>query len=152
MTKNLQFSRTRDVKLPNRGTSGSAGIDFYIPNDWNEGKPYIIHPNKDVLIPTGIFANIPEGYALIGYNKSGVSVKKKLRVGANVVDSDYQGEIHIHLFNDGEYSTTINPGDKILQFLLMPVDHQIPQEVPFETLYKEKSERGDGWQGSTGEK
>ena len=147
----LKFSKVREVKSPNRGTPGSAGIDFFVPSDFNDGNTFLLHPGKDVLIPGGVHCNIPEGYALIAFNKSGVATKKKLDIAAAVCDSDYCGEIHIHLFNFGEFTAEINPGDKITQFLLIPIDHRLPVEVPFEELYKNKeSERGAGGFGSTG--
>ena len=111
----MKFTKTRPVKDPNRGTSNSAGIDFYIPFDYPDTE---IEPGKSVLIPSGIKANIPSNHVLIAYNKSGVATKKNLQVGASVVDEDYQGEIHIHLTNVGTETTQVSPGDKIIQFLL----------------------------------
>ena len=146
----LKFSKLCEVKSPNRGTPGSAGIDFFVPTKFNDGKPFLLHPGKDILIPTGIKANIPSGFALIGFNKSGISIKKKLRVGANLVDEDYAGEIHIHLFNDNEFSVEINPDEKILQFVLIPINYAKIQEVPIDELFVDKyTERGAGWMGST---
>ena len=65
----LTFSKVRDVKSPERGTTSSAGIDFFVPNDFPET---IVGPHCDVLIPSGIRARIPNGFMLIGENKSGV--------------------------------------------------------------------------------
>lgn len=146
----LKFSKVCEVKSPCRGTPGSAGIDFFIPAGFNEGNPFLLHPGKDIVIPTGIHVNVPEGYAFIAHNKSGVAIKKKLRLGADTVDSDYCGQIHIHIFNDGEYTQELSPGEKIAQFLLIPVNHCLVEETDFSNLYKEKnSERGSGWMGST---
>ncbi len=147
----MKLLKIRDVKTPNRGTEKSAGIDFFIPNDYPSTE---IHPGKSVLIPSGIKANIPEGCAFIAYNKSGVATKKNLIVGASVVDEDYQGEIHIHLTNVGTESTSIHPGDKIIQLLVMPVFYE-PVEVvdSVEELYDGKTtDRGEGGFGSTGVK
>ena len=96
----MRLSRIRDVKLPTRGTTGSAGIDFYFPNDYPESL-CTVEPGERFFIPSGIKANVPEGQALIAFNKSGVALKQGLSVGACVVDSDYQGEIHLHLINVG---------------------------------------------------
>ena len=79
-------------------------------------------------------------------------MKKSLMVGACVVDSDYQGEIHLHLLNVGNERTVIAPGDKLVQFLLVPVDHCAVEEVDVDTLFEEESERGAGGFGSTGDK
>ena len=91
----MQIAKIRNVKTPTRGTNGSAGIDFYVPDDYPDSL-CTIPPGDRFFIPSGIKANVPEGYALIAMNKSGVALKKGLMVGACVVDSDYQGEIHLH--------------------------------------------------------
>ncbi len=160
----MKYSKIRKVKSPTRGTERSAGIDFFVPDEWNEGNPYSIYPGKSVLIPSGIKSKIPEGYALIAFNKSGVATKKGIIVGAEVVDEDYQGEIHLHLINtnqpyenfgEGFYSresgiVEIIPGEKLIQFVLLPINYQKPEEVELDQLYEETTERGDGGFGSTG--
>ena len=92
----MKITKIRDVKTPIRGTEGSAGIDFFVPEDFPKDL-CTIQPNERFFIPSGIKANVPDGFALIAFNKSGVALKKGLLVGASVVDSDYQGEIHLHL-------------------------------------------------------
>ena len=91
----MKLSKIRNVKTPTRGTTGSAGIDFYVPDDYPSSL-CTIEPGDRFFIPSGIKANVPDGFALIAMNKSGVAMKKGLMVGACVVDSDYQGEIHLH--------------------------------------------------------
>ena len=71
-------------------------------------------------------------------------------IGACVVDSDYQGEIHLHLINVGNEPKRISPGDKIVQFLLIEVDHDIVEEVREEDLFDYTSTRATGGFGSTG--
>ncbi len=102
------------------------------------------------LIPSGIKADVPQGHALIAFNKSGVAVKKNLYVGASVVDEDYQGEIHINLTNVGREEVEINPGEKIIQFILLPVFYDTIEEVELENLYAGATTRGEGGFGSTG--
>ena len=147
MLKLLNLSKTRDVKDPQRGTPGSAGIDFFIPNDF-EGT--VVLPQGSALIPSGIKAKVPDGYALIAMNKSGVATKLGLVVGACVVDSDYQGEIHIHLINTSNKCVTLEPGQKIVQFLLTPIEHCSINIVPLKDLFDSKTTRGIGGFGSTG--
>jgi len=144
----MKFLKIREVKTPSRGTSQSAGIDFYIPNDFQE---YSLEPLKSILIPSGLKANIPENHVFIAYNKSGVATKKNLTVGACVVDEDYQGEIHIHLTNVGTAPVTLSPGDKIIQFLLMPIIYTSVDMVDNEEALWEGqvTERGTGGFGST---
>ena len=152
MQEKIYFSKIRDVKSPTRGTKESAGIDFYIPNDWpvNEWKTFTLLPHEDILIPSGIKVNMPKGHALIAYNKSGVVTKKKLLVGACVVDSDYQNEIHLHLVNTGQLPQMLSAGDKIIQFILTPINFAEIEEVKEPELYLEITERGLGGFGSTG--
>ena len=147
----MKIAKIRNVKTPTRGTEGSAGIDFFVPHDYPKDL-CTIQPNERFFIPSGIKANVPEGYALIAFNKSGVALKKGLLVGASVVDSDYQGEIHLHLVNTSYKAVTIEPGEKLTQFLLIPVDHCEIEEVPLGLLFDEDTQRGSGGFGSTGVK
>jgi dUTP pyrophosphatase len=146
----MKFYKLRDVKSPSRGTPQSAGIDLYIPNDFGYRT---LAPGESVLIPAGIKANVPEGYAFISFNKSGIATKKHLAVGACVIDEDYQGEIHIHVYNySNNDSITINPGEKIIQCVLLPVNYADVEIVESEEdLWDGKeTERGQGGFGSTG--
>lgn len=159
----MKFCKVRDVKSPVRGTGKAAGIDFFVPNKFDA----VIRPHKDLLIPSGIKAEIPEGYMLMAADKSGVvttdfacykigRVPKKdafvspVAIGTKIVDEDYQGEIHIHLINLGNDAVYIKPGMKIAQFILVPVSYENLEEVPEEELFSRSSERGDGTLGSTG--
>lgn len=143
----LKFSKVKDVDTPNIGTEGSAGIDFFVPIKDSIRR---LSPGEHALIASGIKADIPAGYALIAFNKSGVSIKKKLMVGACVVDSDYQGEIHLHVINVGKEVAEINPGDKLVQFVLMPYLKPEIEEVPLNGLFIKSTSRGSGGFGSTG--
>lgn len=146
----MKITKVRPVKTPTRGTKLSAGLDFYVPADFDF---LILHPSESVVIPSGIIASVPKGKALIAFNKSGISVNKRLQVGACVVDEDYQGEIHIHLVNVGNLSVIIEPGDKIIQFILLPVFYDIIEVVSSKKeLFSLESERGAGWKGHTGTK
>ncbi len=144
--KKIKMSKTREVKTPTRGTPGSAGLDFYVPDGISES----VSPGSDVCIPSGIRVNVPKGYAFVAHNKSGVALKKKLTVGACVVDEDYQGEIHLHLINSGTETVSFEAGEKIIQFLLVPVKYPDVQIVPDKELFHSKTSRGAGGFGSTG--
>jgi dUTP pyrophosphatase len=141
----MKIKLVRKVKAPSRGTTVSAGLDFYVPDDFKATK---VWPGKSVLIPSGIKAQVPEGYALIAFNKSGVATKQGLIVGACVVDEDYEGEIHIHMMNVEDKVVDIIPGQKLVQFVLVPVNYQNVEVV--NELPKRQSERGEGGFGSTG--
>lgn len=160
----MLYKKIRDVKSPERGTQLSAGIDFFIPNDF---VPTVLQPNSDILIPSGIQVNFNKNAMLIAKNKSGVATSKSaverigrvskptahntsLIVGAEVVDADYQGEVHIHLINVGSYPVKLEPGLKIAQFVLVPILYDMPQEVPSDMdIFQHTTDRGDGGFGST---
>lgn len=144
----MKISLVRDVKPPVRGSKKSAGLDFFIPEDFPDFKG--LAPGEDILIPSGVKANVPEGYALVAMNKSGMSTKYRLQVGACVVDEDYQGEIHIHVYNTGTSHIVLKKGMKLVQMLLVPVYYADIEIVPLNELYLEDSERGEGGFGSTG--
>lgn len=161
----MKFSKVRDVKSPERGTPKSAGIDFFVPNDFNR---IALFPGEDALIPSGIKADIPENYMLMAADKSGVVTSAEacrkinrtpkkgafnsvIIIGAKIVDEDYQGEIHIHLINVGNDIVHINPGMKIAQFILVPVSYEGLEEVPEDKLFANATKRGEGGFGSTGE-
>jgi len=142
----MKISKVKDVKTPTRGTSKAAGIDFYVPNNFEE---VTVFPGKSIRILSGIKVRVPEGYALIAFNKSGVALGG-LDVGACVIDEDYQGELSLHLFNPTDLSIIIIPGQKLLQMVLLKMNYEEVEEVQLEELYPEISERGEGGFGSTG--
>ena len=147
----MKIVKVRDVKTPTRGTEKSAGIDFYIPNDF-PGSHWLA-PGQDINVPSGIHVQVPEGFALIVMNKSGVATKKHLQVGACVVDEDYQGEVHLHVTNIGMDVQELLPGEKLVQMLLVPVYYAGVEVVgTLSELYPEATERGAGGFGSTGTK
>lgn len=150
-TPTLKIYKSKNVKTPSRGTNLSAGLDFYIPEDFNNGVPYVISPKEDILIPSGIHAKMLENTALIFFNKSGIATKNKLIVGAEVVDEDYQGEIHLHIFNLNLYPVTLFPGRKLIQGLIIPIIYCDVQEFSNLTdLYDNPTNRGIGGFGHTG--
>lgn len=162
----MDIIKIRDVKTPERGTPLSAGLDFFIPNDidWyrdcagdftaveytKEDKCARLHPGESITIPAGIVVRVPQGKALVFFNKSGVASKKRLQVGACVIDEDYQGEVHINLHNVGLATVYLQRNEKIVQGLLLNVSYDEVKECSSKTeLFPETSERGTGGFGST---
>ena len=82
----MKIAKVKDVKTPSRGTKKSAGIDFFVPNDFIE---VILKPQQAILIPSGIKVDVPQGYALIAFNKSGIATKKQLIAGACISADTY---------------------------------------------------------------
>ena len=170
----IKFLKTRDVKSPSRANKYDAGIDFYVPELTDEfvkilqeknpsfdkrfisNEAILLYPQKRILIPSGIYCQMSEtGRALIAANKSGVATKTGLVFGAQVVDFEYQGEIHLSLINSGTSLVELTSGMKILQFLEMPVFNSnilVNEGISVDEFYLEETSRGDGGFGSTDKK
>jgi dUTP pyrophosphatase len=140
---------------------GNPKAGCYFKVDEN-GKEYIDLPaGNRVCIPSGVKSYLSLSYPLLSYglqmdlfveNKSGVATKKGLIFGAQVVDSDYAGEVHISVINTSNVPVTIKTGEKLIQFIHTPVLLTSPEEIDeytFNSLH-DKSARGEGGFGSTG--
>lgn len=138
----MKFQKTKKVKTPQYGSPGSAGLDFYVPEGFN----FMLEPGGQAKIPSGIKVELDQDWHLIAFNKSGRAMEG-LDVGATVVDSDYRGEIHLHVFNRGWHPFFIEENTKLVQFLLMYVPQTELIEV--EDIAND-TDRGEGGFGSTG--
>lgn len=139
----------RKVKTPERAHKTDAGVDIFAPLDMYE---LPLMPHQDALIDTGLRIHVPEGYAFVIKEKSGVSVKQKLIHGACLIDSNFQGEIKIHIINYSDTIIQIKPGQKLTQGILVPIetwDVCMIDEQDYMKKYSE-SERGENGFGSTG--
>jgi dUTPase len=90
----------------------------------NKGIFLYLPAHEDILIPTYLKARFPENLYLRVANKSGVSVNQKLMVGAGVIDSSYEGEIIIHVFNNSNVTRFIEFGQKLAQLVPEMIDTQ----------------------------
>lgn len=170
----IKFLVIGDGIAPKRA-QGDAGFDFYVPkysdalvdeiNKKSNRKVYIVnkdnnedvkiklYPHEDILIPTYVYSQFPSNIALVAKNKSGVATKQKLNVGACVVDSSYQGVIHVHVTNVSSEPQFIEFGKKIVQFVPFLIDDSEPEvftDLKPEKFFNSKSNRGAGGFGSTG--
>lgn len=106
--------------LPQYATSGSAGLDLRACIDEQQ----IILPGTTSLIPTGIAIYIADE-SLCGMilPRSGLGHKHGIVLGnlVGLIDSDYQGQLFISVWNRGQASFTINPLDRIAQLVIVPV-------------------------------
>lgn len=130
---------TNDAKAPERATTHSAGFDIYAPSSVD------IPPKQSWLVGSGVCAAIPEGWFGIINPRSSIASKKKVRVGARVIDADYRGEIFINLHNDGDKVYEIRKGDRIAQMVVSPF---MGDSIVVDDL--DDTERGNGGFGSTG--
>ena len=115
----------------------------------------LIGPHATCVIPSGICGILePEASMLQANDKSGVSSKKKLKVTASIIDSPYTGEIHHVVFNTTNEIVEINLGEKLVQYIHIPIYLTQPEEInmsEFEKLKTEKelkSGRGSDGMGS----
>lgn len=138
----LKYQRlSTNAYPPVRGTQHSSGLDVFSPID------FVVPAKSDFLVPLDLRFEIPVGWDLTVHNKSGVSTKKKLIKGAELVDSDYRGSVHIHLFNLSDNDVSFKKGDKISQLVMREVWLGELQEV--DDISTDTS-RGEGGFGSTG--
>ena len=132
----------------------------------NNGIFLYLPAHEDILIPTYVKSRFPENMVLRMSNKSGVSTNQKLIIGAEIIDSSYEGIIHVHVFNASNNQRFIQFGQKIAQAVPILInkeeieifyDNKIEafkeykNFVSLEDFYKDhNSERGEGGFGSTG--
>lgn len=133
-----------NAQIPTYGSEGAACFDFYACID----KPVTINPKGNVNIPTGLQFEIPEGFVMLMYSRSGHGFKNGIRFvnGTGVIDSDYRGEVRVGLFNDGITPYIVKPNERIAQAMIVPIPRI--DFIKCETLSKTK--RGQGGFGSTG--
>jgi dUTP pyrophosphatase len=118
--KILNNSINSDIPMPTYATEGSAALDLRACID-NKTK---LFPKNTILVPTGLAFYIQDkDYAGIILPRSGLGHKHGIILGNSVglIDSDYQGELMVSLFNNSNNVFIINPGDRIAQFMLIPV-------------------------------
>ncbi len=130
--------------LPTYGSAAAAGADLYA---CLEG-PVTIQPGETYWVPTGIALEVPAGCAGLVFARSSMGAKRGLapanKVG--VVDSDYRGEVRVVLLNHSTQPQTIQPGERVAQFVITPV--LSPAYV--EAAELDDTQRGTGGFGSTG--
>ncbi len=138
---------SKSGEIPKYETENSAGLDLRALLD----KPMIIKPMERVLIPTGIFLEIPNGFEGQVRARSGLSIKYGLTMvnGVGTVDSDYRGELKVPIINLGSEEFKVESGDRIAQIVFARYE-----TVNFEPVDSnedlEKTERGTGGFGHTG--
>lgn len=143
-----------DVKLlderlrthpPAYATEGAAGLDLRacLP------APITLHPGETTLVPSGLAIHLADpGLAAMVLPRSGLGHKHGIVLGnlVGLIDSDYQGEIFVSLWNRGHEAFLLNPLDRIAQLVVVPV-----LQVAFNVVEQfAESQRGDGGFGSTG--
>ena len=132
-------------QLPAYATPGSAGLDLRACLD----APLTLEPNAWQLVPTGIAIYLKDpGYAALILPRSGLGHKHGIVLGnlVGLIDSDYQGQIFVSVWNRGHDHFTIQPMERVAQLVVVPV-----LQVAFNVVDSfDESERGAAGFGSTG--
>ena len=136
--------RVRD-QLPHYATAGSAGLDLRACLD----EAVLLNPGETVLIPTGLAMHLADaGYAAMILPRSGLGHKHGVVLGnlVGLIDSDYQGQLLVSVWNRGQTAFTIQPFERIAQMVIVPV-----VQAQFNLVDEfDASHRGEGGFGSTG--
>ena len=136
--------RLRD-SLPQYATAGAAGLDLRACI----GRALVLEPGAAELVPSGIAIHLTDpGLAAIVLPRSGLGHKHGIVLGnlVGLIDSDYQGQVMVSVWNRGKAAFTIQPMERIAQLVVVPVV-QVKLNVVEEFA---ASERGSGGFGSTG--
>jgi dUTP pyrophosphatase len=131
--------------LPHYATAGAAGLDLRACLD----APLTLRPGDSQLVPSGIAIHLGDpGFAAVVLPRSGLGAKHGIVLGnlVGLIDSDYQGQVLVSVWNRGNAAFTIQPLDRIAQLVVVPV-----VQVEFEVVEEfAASTRGAGGFGSTG--
>ncbi|MCG8433431.1 MAG: dUTP diphosphatase [Gammaproteobacteria bacterium] len=135
----------KEIPLPEYATLGSAGMDLRACLD----EPVLLKPGDTELIPTGIAIYIADpGLAAMILPRSGLGHKHGIVLGnlTGLIDSDYQGQLFVSVWNRGDREFKIEPGERIAQMIIVPV-----VQAKFEIVDDfESSLRGAGGFGHSG--
>ena len=135
------------IKIPKIQTSNSAAYDLYANTDGE------VLPLSKTLIKTKVRVKIPNNYCGQIWSRSSLSLKNGIETGAGVIDSDYQGELGVILYNNTDEKFVFTKEMRIAQMIVVPIFNKpiIQCSDGNEFLSKFSSnERGDGGFGSTG--
>ena len=146
----VQIVNKSSNPLPTYSTKYSAGMDLRANLKDEEGNDKVISivPGERVLIPTGLYIQLPYGYEGQIRPRSGLAMKYGITVlnTPGTIDADYRGEIGVCLINHGNDTFDVHHGDRIAQIIFSKVEKAALVEV-FELL---NSKRGYGGFGHTG--
>lgn len=130
--------------LPSYQTKGAAGADICACIETD----VVIRVGERVMVPTGLFFEIPQGYEVQVRPRSGLAVKNGVTClnTPGTIDSDYRGEVKVILINLGQKPFTVKNGDRIAQIVVSPVEQASFCKVDVLS----STDRGEGGFGSTG--
>lgn len=133
-------------ELPKYETEFSAGMDLKA----NLDETITLKPLERIMVPTGLYIKLPEGYEAQIRPRSGLAIKHGISVinSPGTIDSDFIGQVMVLLINLSNNDFFINDGDRIGQMIINKYEKIIWSVVD----KLEETKRGEGGFGSTGEK
>ncbi len=144
--KQVKIINTSNNPLPEYATTGSSGLDLRAFIE----EPLEMEPMQRVMVPTGLFIELPENTEAQVRPRSGLALKQGITClnSPGTVDADYRGEIKVILINLSGEVQAIQPGDRIAQMVIQHVEKiewNLVEEI-------NDTQRGTGGFGSTGKK
>lgn len=125
--------------MPERAHPEDAGLDLFAP------RKVFLPALRSETIDTGVHVQLPEGTAGVLMSKSGLNANHGI-TSTGLIDEGYTGTIKVKLYNHSTINYEFQPGDKISQLVIVPVQRPVPIQVEQIT----GGERGTGGFGSTG--
>ena len=140
----VQIVNRSPYPCPSYATAQSAGMDLKA----NLKEPVVLQPLQRMLVPTGLYIALPEGYEAQVRPRSGLAIKHGITVlnSPGTVDADYRGEVCVILVNLSQEPFEIVPGERIAQMVI--ARHEQVEWEQVEVL--NETQRGAGGFGSTG--
>lgn len=119
----IKIINTSSNPLPEYATSGSSGMDLRASLE----QKLLLKPMERVLVPTGLFIELPEGYEAQIRPRSGLAIKQGITClnTPGTIDADYRGEIKIILINLSAEEQVIHTGDRIAQMIIQKVEKAV---------------------------
>jgi dUTP pyrophosphatase len=138
-----------DAVLPKYASEGAACFDLHALEDADDSSKEVeFAPESACTFRTGLSFEVPPGWAMMVYSRSGHGFRNGVRLSncVGVIDSDYRGEVMVRLHNEGNDWFNVKKGDRIAQSMLIPV----PKVTIVEAEELSETARGAGGFGSTG--
>jgi dUTP pyrophosphatase len=144
MAVEVKIINHSDNPLPHYATDGASGMDLRA----HLSNPISLKPLERILVPTGLFIEVPSGFEAQVRPRSGLAIKQGITClnSPGTIDSDYRGEIKIVLVNLSAEPQIIHSGDRIAQMVIQKVEKAKWKEVAVLT----ETDRNTGGFGSTG--